>query len=162
MIRVLTAPKHDSGLVWMADHSVFLAGGISNCADWQKEAIELFEEEEFDHDITLVNPRRVEFNTEDQSVSANQIRWEHFYLAEVTTTMFWFPHETLCPITLFELGKLAAQEKDIFVGCDPKYARKFDVEMQLSLIESQKHVKVYDNLPDLVSAVATHIWSEIY
>ena len=41
------------------DESIFLAGGISNCPDWQKEVAEEFEKD-LDR-LTVYNPRRKNF-----------------------------------------------------------------------------------------------------
>ncbi len=50
-------------------------------------------------------------------------RWEHDHLRRAKAIMFWFPSETLCPITLYELGAwtiLARQTgTKLFVGADP-------------------------------------------
>jgi hypothetical protein len=43
--------------------------------------------------------------------------------------------------------------KDIFVGCHPNYARRFDVIKQLDL--ERPNVKVMDSIPALVSEITT-------
>jgi hypothetical protein len=130
---------------------VFLAGGISNCPDWQVEMVARFKD--MPDDLVLVNPRRVRFDTTDESVSGAQIEWEYRHINNATAVIFWFPFHTLCPITLYELGVCAASGVPIFVGCHPGYARKFDVEHQLSLIRPD--VVVHDNFETLVSQVKT-------
>lgn len=125
--------------------SIFLAGGISGCDDWQKEMIQRFKEQH----VTLINPRRRNFDITNPTMSSEQIEWEHDHLERANAILFWFPFATLCPITLFELGKYAAKcRKTIFVGCHSAYARKFDVEKQLSLIRPE--IVVHDNFQDLV------------
>jgi hypothetical protein len=53
--------------------------------------------------------------------------------------VFYFAQETLCPITLFELGAALERniyttfKQDIIVYCEPEYSRKFDVELQIKL-----------------------------
>jgi hypothetical protein len=53
--------------------------------------------------------------------------------------VFYFAQETLCPITLFELGAALERniyvtiKQDIIVYCEPEYSRKFDVELQTKL-----------------------------
>lgn len=128
---------------------VFVGGGISNCPDWQKEMMARFKD--LPDDFVMVNPRRIEFDVLDNSQSDFQIEWERDHLESVDATIFWFPFQTLCPITLFELGVAAAQGSQIFVGCHPAYERKFDVEKQLSLIAP--HVVVHDNFESLVTEV---------
>lgn len=110
--------------------TLFLAGGITGCPDWQKEMIQRFKNE----DITLINPRRASFDITDPTMSAQQIDWENEHLILADAILFWFPFETLCPITLFELAKYAQRGKKIFVACHPAYARAFDVKHQLSLM----------------------------
>ena len=130
-------------------NTLFLGGGISGCPDWQKEMIDRFK----GHNLTLFNPRRKEFDSSDSMMSDRQIEWEHFHLKAASAIMFWFPWETLCPITLFELGKYAASGSTIFVGCHPAYARKFDVVKQLSLMRPE--LKVHSSFNDLVTNVLT-------
>jgi hypothetical protein len=119
--------------------SLFVAGGISGCSNWQKEFIKSFEE----CDIVLINPRRNNFSLTDLSMTQDQIFWEHKNLFQVDATSFWFTSETLCPITLFELGKQAMLNKPLFVGVHPNYARKIDIELQLKLLRPEV-VIVYD------------------
>lgn len=135
MIKVVEAPEVYEGL----GLSIFLGGGITNCPDWQKEIIELFEKSKFGKHPTntlyLINPRRADFDVRDPTAAETQIRWEHAYLQMVDAILFWFPKETLCPITLYELGTWTVHpdNKQIFVGCHPEYQRKQDVEIQTNL-----------------------------
>lgn len=128
---------------------VFVGGGITGCPDWQKEMIARFAE--LDDQFMLFNPRRANFDVTDPSMSAAQIDWEAKYLVQADAIIFWFPYHTLCPITLFELGKYAAQGKKLFVGCHPAYTRKFDVEHQLKLFRPD--VVVHDNFTPLVEEI---------
>lgn len=131
MIKVITAPEQPNKRV-----KIFLAGGISNCSDWQQEAINYLSVmfQRIDLDIVLINPRRYDFDVSKQEMSEEQITWEHKMLEESDYILFWFPKETLCPITLFELGKYCRSNKKLFVGCDPEYQRSFDVKYQLGLV----------------------------
>lgn len=123
--------------------NLFLAGGITGARNWQRDAIMLLQHE----DGTLLNPRRsVDFRAE---YADEQVEWEHKALQDAEAILFWFPPETLCPITLFELGMWSMRpEKPIFVGTDRQYQRRFDVVKQLSL--SNPWVTVYDTLEDTV------------
>lgn len=138
------------------DISIFLGGGITGCPDWQQEAINQFGSYSLD-DLILLNPRRSTFDITDPTMSEFQIKWEAHHLKHADAIIFWFPCETLCPITLFELGKHAQKGDRIFVGCHPDYARAFDVKHQLSLIPSQAHVKVHDNLYSLITDAALYV-----
>lgn len=121
--------------------SIFLAGGITNCSDWQKELVSYLETEK----VVLINPRRKDFDVSNPNMEREQIEWEHRHLNKVDIISFWFPPETLCPITLFELADAVAmsQTKEnlkIFVGCHPDYKRIRDVKIQLGLRDSSIHV----------------------
>lgn len=120
--------------------SIFLAGGISGCPDWQKEMVELLK----DTDLTIFNPRRENFDLSNALVTEEQIEWEFDHLR-------WFPKETLCPITLFELGAWSHTMKPLFVGMDPDYQRRKDVEVQLKLARAD--VLIVYNLTHLAELV---------
>jgi Nucleoside 2-deoxyribosyltransferase like len=129
---------------------VFLAGGISNCPNWQSDVLDRLRKYEVitNSPVTICNPRRDNFNTAKAEDSALQIQWEHTYLKLSNIIFFWFPCETLCPITLFEYGKMLVESRhrnlELIVGCHPDYKRKFDVQYQTFL--DNPHIKVYDNL----------------
>ena len=126
--------------------SVFLGGGITGCKLWQDVLIKEIQE----LNCVVFNPRRKEFDIKDPSQSQIQILWEHQYLASANIVIFYFSSETLCPITLFELGaRLMANrggyDQSIYIYCEPDYQRKFDVEFQTKLaIDS--FVEVQDTL----------------
>tara|TARA_Y100000034_G_scaffold113512_1_gene148611 strand:+ start:156 stop:602 length:447 start_codon:yes stop_codon:yes gene_type:complete len=112
-----------------------MAGGISGTAIWQDRMTELitmvYNDVKPAIDLTVLNPRQL--NYEDTTISAKrQIEWEYKHLAQCSALMFWFPPETVCPITLFELGKWI-RSRFLFVGCDPEYSRIFDLRVQLGL-----------------------------
>ena len=109
--------------------SVFLAGGITNCPDWQQQMSEMLSQTS----LTVLNPRRANFPIEDPDAAQKQIEWEHAHLRKATAVLFWFPCETLCPIVLYELGAWSMTEKQIFVGSHPDYLRRQDVEIQTLL-----------------------------
>lgn len=117
--------------------SIFLGGGITNCPVWQDDMIERLID--VDH-LTLVNPRRASFDVTDPTATPFQIDWEYRHLHKVDAIMFWFPCETLCPITLFELAAAATRGDRIFVGCHPDYARRIDIQHQLSLLRPDVQV----------------------
>jgi len=112
---------------------IFLAGGISNCPNWQEEATDFIQKNFGYKDFVLVNPRRDDFNMADPSMSIAQIHWEHKMLELADAVFFWFPKDTLCPITLYELGVYTNVKKDLIIGCDPEYKRRIDVIEQTSL-----------------------------
>jgi hypothetical protein len=109
--------------------SVFLAGGISGCGNWQAQVAETLK----DLDIIVYNPRRKKFSLEDKDVNKEQIMWEYDHLRKASLVSFWFCKETVCPITLYELGNFNMTQKPMVIGMDPEYSRKEDVDVQTRL-----------------------------
>jgi hypothetical protein len=128
--------------------SVFLAGGITGCPDWQSDMVEKLSQTT----LTLINPRRENFPIHDPNAAEFQIKWERYHLLKADAILFWFPSETLCPIVLYELGAWSMTAKPIFVGIDPKYQRRQDVEIQTSLVQPDT-VKIVYSLQDLADQV---------
>lgn len=83
-------------------------------------------------DLLLINPRRVGFNKDDKSMEKHQIDWEYRHINYSNLLLFWFPCETLCPITLFELGKIVGSNRRFVIGAHPDYKRRTDLIEQLS------------------------------
>jgi hypothetical protein len=128
--------------------SLFLAGGISGCSNWQSQVIESLS----DTNLVLVNPRREDYISSDLLMEREQITWEHKMLSRSHAILFWFPPETLCPITLFELGTVVeVVDKKIFIGCDLNYKRLRDINIQLSLRRPGQNI--HYNLPSLIEEV---------
>lgn len=129
------------------EKSLFLAGGITGCPNWQAELSDLLKDE----NITLLNPRRKNFPIDDPNASKAQIIWEYNHLKKATAVSFWFPKETLCPITLYELGKQSAYNKPLFIGVHPEYKRKLDVEIQTGLIRPE--IKIAYSIENLAKQI---------
>lgn len=127
--------------------TLFLAGGITGCPDWQAEMAFLFA----DTPLTLFNPRRANFPINDPNAAYEQIAWEHKHLQRADAILFWFPYETLCPIVLYELGTWSMSSKPLFVGVHPDYQRRADVEIQTLLVRPD--VQVVYSLLDLAQQV---------
>ena len=126
--------------------AIFLAGGISDVGDWQRAAIELLRPSW----PCVYNPRRAGFPMGDPAEGARQIRWEFDHLALADVILFWFSHETIQPIALFELGRWSSSDKPLAVGTDPAYPRRFDVVEQLRLI--RPGLVVHSDLPATCAA----------
>jgi len=134
--------------------SVFLAGGITGCPDWQEEVVKFLEP----LPIIVYNPRREDFPIDDPMAADVQIEWEYRYLNKVDFRLFWFPKETICPIVLYELGKYAnvanrcrADEGtggNFVVGTHRDYQRRQDVVIQTGLVHPNK--EVYYDLANVV------------
>jgi Nucleoside 2-deoxyribosyltransferase like len=90
-------------------------------------------------DIAVYNPRRSRFPT-DKDVTEEQVTWEYAHLRRASVISFWFCKETLCPITLFELGAWEMTTKPLIVGVDPDYQRRIDVEIQTRLARPELQI----------------------
>lgn len=132
---------------------IFLAGGITSCRDWQEELVDLCQNNE----CLLINPRRADFDISKKEESEIQIKWEHEMLSIADHVIFWFSHETLQPITLFELGCMLSKNKKMIVGIDPNYQRKMDLEVQIPLKRSDvKIVYSIKEISDYISQVSSN------
>lgn len=138
---------------------LFLAGGITNCPDWQKELVDKLGHIQ---NLLVLNPRRKNFPIHDPDASLEQIRWEHQYLRVAGGITFWFARGSLNPIVLFEYGKeLGRREgehhkelKQLFVGCDPEYERIRDVKIQTGL--ENRDIEISTQLARMVERI--HGW----
>ncbi len=126
--------------------SLFLAGGITDCPDWQKEMVAKLQ----DVSLVIFNPRRSYF-PRHSSAEKEQIAWEYTYLRKATAISFWFPEETLCPITLYELGAWSMTNKKIFLGVHPNYRRIQDIQMQIALVRSD--INIVQTLEELHQSI---------
>lgn len=131
--------------------SIFLAGGITGCWNWQDDAkVKLIKSRVFNF---VINPRREDFDVSDKSQTPIQILWEYDHLNASSHVMFWFTADTIQPITLFELGKMIGTDKTVYVGCDPKYSRLLDVAEQLKL--SRPDIKIWDSLDNMLGFIVS-------
>ncbi|MFA6089435.1 MAG: nucleoside 2-deoxyribosyltransferase domain-containing protein [Candidatus Woesearchaeota archaeon] len=135
--------------------SIFLAGGISNCYNWQDNIVELFRNKKYGDHIALINPRRENFDKTIPGLEKEQIEWEHKHLKLADIILFWFPSETVCPITLYELGTWSSKEKHIFLGIDKNYERRLDVEIQTKLVRPE--IKIVYDLESLCEQIDNNI-----
>ncbi len=116
--------------------SLFLAGGITGCPDWQKDMLEKLK----DTSLVIFNPRRASFPIADKNAARAQIEWEYIHLRKASAISFWFPCETLNPIVLYELGAWSMTNKKLFVGSHPTYQRVQDVWIQTAMVRPDVHV----------------------
>lgn len=129
---------------------LFLAGGITDCPDWQSRAHELCRY----LDIVVLNPRRANF-LRDPSADREQIAWEHIALRRADVILFWFCEEAIQPISLYELGAWSMTSKRLAVGAHPNYARRPDVLIQTELVRPDVQVQ------DTLGGTLTHAWREL-
>lgn len=127
--------------------SVFLAGGITDCPDWQARMAKHLS----NSGLIVLNPRRANFPVDDPDAAPAQIKWEFVHLRLATIVLFWFCAETLNPIVLYELGAWSMTDKPIFVGSDPDYERIQDVKLQTKL--ARPDVDVVHSLEHLAAQV---------
>jgi hypothetical protein len=141
-MTVITSPER------IPEHAgCFLAGGTSNCPDWQHDVLATLDAGD---GRVIANPRRRgSFRPED---AEDQITWEWNAMRVSRMISFWFPCETLCPIALFELGKAIMRTSvRTVVGVHPSYARKMDIETQLGLERSD--IMIVYSLDDLLRMI---------
>lgn len=124
--------------------SVFLAGGITNCGDWQKEV-----EKHLDHieELSVINPRNDKFDITNEKASKNQIKWEFDRLERADIFSMYFCNSgSVQPICLYELGRNIVRmqqrfpndwEDRIVISIENGYSREFDVIMQTRLCASR-------------------------
>jgi nucleoside 2-deoxyribosyltransferase-like protein len=141
--RYVEAPEEYAG----DRPSIFLAGGITGCPDWQSDAVRMLAAEP----VVVLNPRRPHFDLGDPMATEAQIRWEHTHLHRAAVVLFWFSAgPSPQPIALYELGAMAAADRRIAVGADPDYVRRADVRIQLAL--SRPDLVVRSDLAGTVAA----------
>lgn len=127
--------------------SVFLAGGITGCPDWQREIRPMLK------GFIILNPRRKNFPMDDPTAARYQIAWEHRHLRKADAIVFWFPRDNAagCPIALFELGSWSVQSAKVAVGIERGYVREDDVRIQMELLTHE--VPIVSSLPALAEKV---------
>lgn len=126
--------------------SVFLAGGISGCPDWQRELTKLL----IMTNYAVLNPRRKEF-TDSQSAAESQIEWEFRHLRKADVISFWFCKEAIQPIALYELGAWSMTDVPLVIGVEKGYARELDVRTQTAFARPDVHV--VNTLEDLATKI---------
>lgn len=151
MIKYIEAPTEYNCAG--SDKTLFLGGGITGCPKWRDEALKELKYS----NLTILNPERQNFDINDNDLERGQIEWEHRHLLRANAILFWFPCETLCPITLYELGAWVARPKPIFIGYHPEYKRKRDIEIQVRLEPHRINQKIHNNISSLIDEVL--IWS---
>jgi hypothetical protein len=144
IVRYVRAPQSYTG----PGPVLFLAGGISDCPDWQTEAAAMLRDTP---GLTVLDPRRAVFDLTDPAAATEQITWEHTHLRRADVVLFWFAAGgSVQPITLYELGVHVTRGVPLAVGADPGYPRRLDVRVQLGL--ARPGLIVHDTLTETVAA----------
>lgn len=105
-MRVITAPEEY--IRQPNDITVFLAGGITNCWEWQDKVIEILQnKKEVNLDnLVIFNPRRKDFPINNPNASYEQIKWEFDMLEQCDIFSIYFcAGESDQPICMYELGR---------------------------------------------------------
>ena len=150
-MQIITAPSIEKPMYT----SVFLAGGITNCKDWQKEVIEELKCE----NISIFNPRQEHFDVSDKNASYKQIEWEFERLEQMDIFSMYFCNDNSTqPICMYELGRNIVRmqnrfpsdwEKRIVISVEDGYIRKQDVLIQTQLCTNGKiFVETSNTSPD--------------
>ena len=141
-MRVITAPEFY--ISQEHDITVFLAGGITNCPDWQSKVIkDLNVDNHYLESLVIFNPRRENFPIWDKSAAYAQIEWEYQMLERCNIfSMYFSSGESDQPICMYELGRnilrmqmrFPADWQDrIVISVEDDYIRKQDVLVQTEL-----------------------------
>lgn len=151
MAQIIIAPHYETPKFT----SVFLAGGITNCKEWQKAVIEELKFE----DISIFNPRQEHFNVSDKNASYKQISWEFEHLEKMDIfSMYFCNNDSDQPICMYELGRNIVRlqnkfpsdwEKRIVISVEAGYRRQTDVLIQTELATQNKVFIDTNVTPDL-------------
>lgn len=106
-MKVITAPNDCSTI---GKISVFLAGGISDCWNWQEAVINKLKEMEENgcdmRSLVLFNPRRPSFDVDNPGDTREQIHWEIYWLTFCDIfSMYFCNSDSVQPICMYELGR---------------------------------------------------------
>jgi len=121
-----------------ARESLYLAGGITL---WRDQIIKKLSQ----LPIIIYDP------VVENYTPATHVKWERAHMLKATAVLFWFPQEAVCPISLYELGAVAATNKPLIVGTHPFYKYKEDVKIQLAY--ARPDVYVVHMFEDLVKQI---------
>lgn len=141
-MRVITAPEFY--IPQEHDITVFLAGGITNCPDWQSKVIkDLNVDNHYLESLVIFNPRRENFSIGNKYAAYAQIEWEYQMLEKCDVfSMYFSSGESDQPICMYELGRniLRMQmrfptdwQDRIVISVEDDYVRRQDVLVQTEL-----------------------------
>lgn len=159
-MKVITAPEkmvYDPESIYC-----FLAGGISDCPNWQQQVIDYIRNttdgNDYYNNLVLLNPRRSTLNVNVKDIDPKeQIIWEYETIRQCDIFSLYFCGETESaqPICLFELGayvidhRLSGGIPYRLVSVQKGYSRSVDVQYQLEcdrgLIDTSHLLKQVEN-----------------
>ena len=145
-MRIITAPNYYEPFT--IDIRVFLAGGITNCPDWQQKILKQLEDNYVYDSLVVFNPRRENFPIGDKTAAYTQIAWEFEMLEKCDIfSMYFSSGDSDQPICMYELGRniLRMQmrfptdwQDRIVISAEDGYRRKQDVLIQTGLATQGK------------------------
>ena len=152
----------------------FLAGGITNCSEWQKDVIKGLNEK-LNGDLQsncliLFNPRRENFPINDPNASLDQIKWEYNWLEKCQIFSMYFDGTAKSdqPICFYELGRNIERMKQKFpkswqlrtvISVDSNFKRYNDVIIQSKLATNNEiKVNVSNSYDELIQYHVNNIY----
>lgn len=149
-MRVITAVEEY--VTQQGDITCFLAGGITNCWEWQNAVIDELNKMEDTEHLVLFNPRRANFPIDDPNASQEQIEWEYNQLHKADIfSMYFTAGESTQPICMYELGvhvtraELDDKPRTVVVSVEKGYVREQDVVIQTKLALGEGIVNIDAN-----------------
>ena len=166
-MRVITAPEPLD--IRDDEVAVFLAGGITDCPNWQAEIIRELKATASDTKIVLLNPRRDSFPIGDPDAAEEQITWEFKALEHMDIFSMYFCSGTSDqPICMYELGRNICRMQmrfpfdwidHIVISTESEYKRFRDVVIQTELATGEAYTpnilitgNVYRHAREILSA----------
>lgn len=135
--------------------SLFLAGSIEMglAFDWQAKVCE-----QLDKAMSIIfNPRREGWDTSwkqsiDEPNFNAQVTWEMQMIEQADLVMIYLDPETKSPITLAELGLVAAMKpSQVHLCCPEGFWRKGNVDM----ICERYGIRTYETMPAMITGLQT-------
>lgn len=133
----------DEQVSYTGRESFFLCGSIIG-EEWRDQIVESLK----NFDVDIYNPKRLSWK---EALEKDQVIWENSYLGRSNVIVFWFSEESVCPISLFELGVHLFSNKVLYVGFSPKYQKLINLQTQLKLINP--NMILYNSLENLISSI---------
>ena len=152
VFEAIESYDHNPGAI-----SLFLAGGISQCDDWQSEVIKVLKDIEATtmpalKNLVIFNPRRSTFDITNKNETVNQIHWEFNCLEHADLfTMFFANSPSPQPICFYELGRNLVRMQQrfpedfdtrILIGVQNGFSRADDVFIQSDLASDKALLRV--------------------
>ena len=138
--------------------SVFLAGGITGCPNWQWEVARQLNMTNY----AVLNPRRKTF-VDTRGAAELQIEWEFQHLRKADLIAFWFCKETVQPIALFELGAWSqGTDPAVLIGVELGYPRALDIHIQMGLLGRGGIKSTLEELVNEIKTFERSIQTRVY